>query len=101
MNCSPPGSSIHGILQTRIMEWVAISFSRGSLQLMDQTCIFCKSPVLQADSLPLRLLGILLRMYICTYVHVYVCIYIYTHIYVHMVTAAMKLKDAYSLEGKL
>ena len=28
--CSPPGSSIHGILQARILEWIAISFSRGS-----------------------------------------------------------------------
>ena len=30
MDCSPPGSSVHGILQTRILEWIAISFSRGS-----------------------------------------------------------------------
>ena len=30
MDCSPPGSSIHGIFQARILEWVAISFSRGS-----------------------------------------------------------------------
>ena len=30
IDCSPPGSSIHGILQTRILEWVAIPFSRGS-----------------------------------------------------------------------
>ena len=37
MDCSPPGSSIHGILQARILEWVAISFSRGSLQPRDQT----------------------------------------------------------------
>ena len=29
-NCSPPGSSVHGILQARILEWVAIAFSRGS-----------------------------------------------------------------------
>ena len=29
MNCSPPGSSVHGISQARILEWVAISFSRG------------------------------------------------------------------------
>ena len=29
MDCSPPGSSVHGILQTRILEWVLISFSRG------------------------------------------------------------------------
>ena len=30
MGCSPPGSSVHGILQARIPEWVTISFSRGS-----------------------------------------------------------------------
>ena len=30
MDCSPPGSSVHGILQARILEWVAITFSRGS-----------------------------------------------------------------------
>ena len=30
MNCSLPGSSLHGILQARVLEWVAISFSRGS-----------------------------------------------------------------------
>ena len=32
MDCSPPGSSVHGILQARILEWVAISFSRVSSQ---------------------------------------------------------------------
>ena len=30
MNCSPPGSSVHGVLQATILEWVAIPFSRGS-----------------------------------------------------------------------
>ena len=30
MDCSPPGSSVHGLLQARILEWVAISFSRES-----------------------------------------------------------------------
>ena len=35
MDCSPPGSSIHGVFQTRILEWVAISFSRGSSQPKD------------------------------------------------------------------
>ena len=30
MDCSPPGSSVHGILQARILEWVVIPFSRGS-----------------------------------------------------------------------
>ena len=37
MDCSPPGSSAHGILQARILEWVGISFSRGSSQTRDQT----------------------------------------------------------------
>ena len=32
MDCSPPSSSVHGILQARILEWVAISFSRESTQ---------------------------------------------------------------------
>ena len=36
-DCSPPGSFVHGILQARILEWVAISFSRGSSQPRDQT----------------------------------------------------------------
>ena len=35
MDCSLPGSSLHGILQARVLEWVAISFSRGSSQLRD------------------------------------------------------------------
>ena len=37
VDCSPPGSSVHGILQARILEWVAISFSRGSFQPRDWT----------------------------------------------------------------
>ena len=37
MDCSLPGSSVHGILQARVLEWVAISFSRGSSQPRDRT----------------------------------------------------------------
>ena len=37
MDCSLPGSSVHGILQATTLEWVAISFSRGSSQPGDQT----------------------------------------------------------------
>ena len=37
MDCSPPGSSVLGILQVRILEWVVISSSRGSSQSRDQT----------------------------------------------------------------
>ena len=36
VDCNPPGSSVHGIRQARILEWVAISSSRGSFLLMDQ-----------------------------------------------------------------
>ena len=36
-DCSPPGSSFHGIFQARILEWVAIPFSRGSSPPRDQT----------------------------------------------------------------
>ena len=41
MDCSPPGFSVHEISQARILEWVAISFSRGSSWPRDQTHIFC------------------------------------------------------------
>ena len=37
VDCSPPGSSVHGILQAGILEWVAISFSRGSSWPKDRT----------------------------------------------------------------
>ena len=40
-DCSLPGSSIHGISQARILEWVAISFSRGSPQSRNRTFLFC------------------------------------------------------------
>ena len=40
MDCSPPGSSVHGVLHARILEWIAISFSRGSSPPRDQTHVF-------------------------------------------------------------
>ena len=56
MDCSPPGSSAHGILQARILEWAGILFSRGSFQPRDQTYIPC--------------------MYVCVCVCVCVCMHI-------------------------
>ena len=41
MDCSPPASYVHGILQARILEWVTISFSRGSSWPRDWTWISC------------------------------------------------------------
>ena len=49
MACSLPRSSVHGIVQARILEWVAISFSRGSSDSGTRS----GSPTSQADSLPL------------------------------------------------
>ena len=43
MDCSPPGSSVHGILQAGILEWVAMPSSRGSSQPRDQTHSSCGS----------------------------------------------------------
>ena len=39
IDCSPPGSSVHGILQARILEWAAMPSSRGSSRPRDQTCV--------------------------------------------------------------
>ena len=67
--CSLPGSSVHGILQARVMDWVAIPFSRRYSWPRDQTWVSCIEG---------RLFTVLATrkaqfMYVC------VCIYIYTH----------------------
>ena len=41
VECSPPGSSVYGIFHARILEWVAVSFSRGSSQPRDRTQVSC------------------------------------------------------------
>jgi hypothetical protein len=53
MDCRPSGSPVHRIFQARILEWVAISFSKGFLD----PGIEPVSPALQADSLPAELSG--------------------------------------------
>ena len=53
MDCSPLGSSVHEIFQAKILEWVAISFSRASSQLKIEP----GSSALQADSLTTELQG--------------------------------------------
>ena len=54
MNCSPPGSSVHGISQARILEWVAISFSRGVFLTQGSNPHLLYQ---QVDSLPLNYQG--------------------------------------------
>ena len=41
MDCNPPGASVHGIHQARILEWVVIPFSRGSSWFRDRTWVSC------------------------------------------------------------
>ena len=56
MDCIPPGSSVHGILQARTVEWVAISYSRGCSLPRDWAHV-SMSPALQVCFLPLAPLG--------------------------------------------
>ena len=57
LDCSPPGSSVHGIPQARIVEWVAISSSRGSSSPRDLTCVSCISCIGRWTLHPLGHLG--------------------------------------------
>ena len=68
---------VHGILQARILEWVAFPFPRGSSQPRDRT----RSPVLQTDSLPAEPPGkpntiyiSFAELYVCVYIYIYICI---------------------------
>ena len=62
MDCSPPSSSVHGILQARILEWVAMPCSRGSSQPKDQTHISYIYLHWQEGSLPLAPSGKLVKL---------------------------------------
>ena len=77
INCSLQNSSVHGILQERILEWVVISSSRGSSWPRDWTRISCISCI-AADSLPWSHQESPLRvcMYVYTHICMYVCVYI-------------------------
>ena len=57
VDCSPPGSSVHGILQARILEWAAISSSRGSFWPRNQIHVSCISCIGSQVLLPLYHLG--------------------------------------------
>ena len=84
MDCTPPGSSIHGILQAWILEWVAIPFSRGSSWPRDQTWV---SHISKQIHYCLNHQG-------STYMYVY----IYTYIYISITTA---LKERQGITARL
>ena len=64
MDCSPPGSSVYGILQTRILEWIAIPFSKGIFltQGLNLGLLDCRQILygLSHQGSPFRKIGIIL-----------------------------------------
>ena len=70
MDCSSPGSSVHGILQARILELVAISFSRGSSWSRNQTQVSC----IAGRFFTIWAKG---KSWIHTYIHICMCIILY------------------------
>ena len=79
MDCSPPGSSVHGILQARTLEWVAMPSSRGSSQSSNQTGISCVSCI--ADSLPTEPPGKPIPLRVYTHTHTHIHVHTHTHTY--------------------
>ena len=83
MNCSLTGFSIHGIFQARVLEWVAISFSRGSSRPRDWTQvshIVGRCFTIWATREALVIMYIILLLYVCLYIS-YVCIFTYISVY--------------------
>ena len=75
MGYGSPGSSVHRILQARILEWVAMSSSRGSSPSRDQTCVSLCLLHWQACSLPLAPPGKPICICVCvshTHTHIYI-----------------------------
>ena len=70
MDCSPPGSFVHGILQATILEWVAMpSSSRGSPQVRDRTQVFQLQADSLSDELPGMPLSLSLSLSTCNYLY--------------------------------
>ena len=84
MDCSPPGSFIHGILQARILEWVAMPSSKGSSWPRDRTCLlgFLHWQVGSLLLVPPGKPTCVLYICVCMCIHIHTCVYIYTHTYV-------------------
>ena len=86
MDCSPPGSSVHGILQARILEWVAVPSSRVSSWARDWTCLFYIScigrQVLYHWVTWETHVYMDVYIFVCVCVSVYMCLFInkYTHV---------------------
>ena len=98
MDCRPPGSSVHGILQARILEWLAISFSRGSSWPRNQTQISCIAGRFFTNwamrEAPWKSANTFLRGYIficIIYIYTDTHTFMYTHIRTHLVEKQWKI----------
>ena len=84
MDCSLPGSSVHGVSQARVLEWAAISFARGSSWPQDRTVSCIGKQILHPWAPRVAL-------YMC------VCMYVYTHTHTH---SSYKAKETECLIAK-
>ena len=87
VDCSLPGSSVHGILQARILEWVAMPSSRGASQPRDRTQVSCVSCIgrqvlYHQHHQGSRSRCTITQMYVSLSTYDVVIIYIYIYIYV-------------------
>ena len=88
MDCSLPGYLVHGIFQARVLEWVAISISRGSSWLRDQTRVFC-----------IANRGLYKYEKKKKYIYIYICtctqLYIYTYTCIHTCVFIKRVDNSY------
>ena len=87
MDCSLPCSSVHGILQARILEWAAISFSRGSSQPRDWTRV----SHIAGRHFTLWAWRVFKHKYIFKYTHIYTCICICIYNALHILNIKLTL----------
>ena len=83
MDCSPPASSLHGILRARILEWIAMSSSRGSSRLRDRIHVswsFCVAGGFFTEQSGEPYTYVCVYVCICMCIHTYIYICIYMHI---------------------
>ena len=95
IDCSPPGSSVHGILWAIILEWGAMPSLRGSSWHRDRThvsCVSCIAGRFFTTEPP----GKPINTYVCTHTHTHTHIYPHKHIYIKWSHFAVIVNQLYS-----
>ena len=98
MNCSPPGSSVHGFVQARTLEWVAISSSRRSSLPKDQSHVSCNSCMGRQI---LRLWFKSQCFHFSSFLSLCVCMHTHTHTHTHTVSKQAWVNQICLLLGHL